>query len=302
MAGATPTARVKIAAKGSRLTDHAQARTATTSRAYAVALGRAFAGATIFGLPLMMTMEMWSLGTTLPPAMLFQFSLANMVMLYGLSGIAGFEETHRPIDDLLDALAAYAVAALVSLVALVLIGVIGADTSPGEAAGKVAIQAIPASFGAMIGSRTLGEGDEIEQGEQSRDTFAGQMFLFAAGALFLSFTIAPTEEVVLISFQITPWHGLVMVGLSILLLHAILHVVGFPGQQGRTGGNRAPSSMIGLLWRQTLPGYGIAVLVSWYILWTFGSLAGFDLPHAVMVIAVLALPGAVGAGIARVVV
>jgi putative integral membrane protein (TIGR02587 family) len=275
--------------------------TATTSRDYAAGLARAFAGAVIFGLPLLMTMEMWAVGNIIAPSMLLQFTLVSLAMLYGLSRIAGFETTHRPLDDMLDALAAYGVAALVSLVALVLLGVIGSDTSPGEAAAKIAIQAIPASFGAMIGARMVGD-DEVEQGEQGRDTYPGQLFLFAAGALFLTFTIAPTEEVLLVSFQVTPLHGIILVLLSILLLHAILHVVGFPGQDERRGGNRDPRSIASLLWRQTLPGYGIAVLVSAYILWTLGSTDGLGLSATVMAVAVLAFPGALGAGIARVVV
>ena len=296
MAEPTPTAPVVIAAKGSRLTDSTHDRTATTNRDYAVALARAFAGATIFGLPLLMTMEMWTLGHSLGPLMLLQFSLANMIMLLGLSKVAGFEESHCFLDDLLDALAAYAVGALVSIALLMLLGVIGTDTAPGEAVGKIAIQAVPASFGAMIGARMMGQGEVVEKGEQWRETYAGQLFLFAAGALFLSFTIAPTEEVLLISFQITPWHGLLLVLLSIVLLHLILHVVGFSGQDERIGAGGD------LLWRQTLPGYGISVLMSVYILWTFGNTTGLDWPHLVMAVAVLALPAAIGAGIARIVV
>ena len=94
------------------------------------------------------------------------------------------------------------------------------------------------------------------------------------------------------------WSGLLvllLVLLSILLLHLILHVVSFPGQAKRVGAG-------GLLWRQTLPGYGIAALTSGYILWTFGSTEGLDWPHLVMAVAVLALPAAIGAGIARLVV
>lgn len=268
---------------------------ATTSRDYAVALGRAFAGAVIFGLPLLMTMEMWGLGHSLSPLRLLQFSLANMIILFGLSKVAGFEESHSSLDDVLDALAAYAVGVLVSVAGLTLIGVIGSDTDPVEAVGKIAIQAVPASFGAMIGARIMGN-DQVEKGEQWRDTYSGQLFLFAAGALFLSFTIAPTEEVLLISFQITPWHGLVLVLLSILFLHLILHVVGFHGQDERTSAGEA------LILRQTLPAFAIAALVSAYVLWTFGSTDGLDWPHLVMAVAVLGLPAAIGAAIARVVV
>lgn len=295
MAELAPTAPVVIAAKGSRLTDHAPDHVATTNRAYAVALGRAFAGAIIFSLPLLMTMEMWTFGHSLGPSMLLQFSLANMVMLFGLSKVAGFEESHYFLDDLLDALAAYAVGAMVSLGLLMLFGVIGPDTALDEAVGKVAVQAVPTSFGAMIGAKMMGEGEAVEKGQRWRDSYPGQLFLFAAGALFLSFPIAPTEEVRLISFQSTPWHILLLVLLSILLLHLILHVVGFRGQAERMGAG-------GLLWRQTLPGYGIAILICWYIMWTFGSTDGLDWPHLVMAVAVLGLPAAIGAGIARIVV
>lgn len=284
-----------MAGRGVRLTDTIDTHGATTNRDYAIGLGRAFAGATIFGLPLLMTMEMWTLGHSLAPLMLLQFSIANMVILYGLSNVSGFEQSHYWIDDVLDMLAAYAVGVLVSIAGLTLLGIIGSDTSSAEAVGKVAIQAVPASFGAMIGARMMGE-DQVEQGEQWRDTYSGQLFLFAAGALFLSFAIAPTEEVLLISFQITPWHGLAFVLLSILLLHLILHVVGFRGQSERTGAGEA------LVWRQTLPGYAIAAAMSAYVLWTFGSTNGLDWPHLVMAVAVLALPAALGAAIARIVV
>ena len=208
-----------------------------------------------------------------------------MVMLYGLSRVAGFEELHSKLDDVLDAFAAYAVAAIVSLAVLLLLGVISADTPLHEVAGKVAIQAVPASFGAMIGAKLMGEGDEIEEQERWRETYQGQLFLMAAGALFLSFTMAPTEEMILISFQMTPWHALAVVLLSILLLHAIIHLVGFPGQESREG-TSARSDWL----THSLPGYGIAVLVSLYVLWTFGRTAGLDLPHIVMAVAVLAFP------------
>jgi Putative integral membrane protein (DUF2391). len=38
------------------------ARPVTSDRDYAIGLARAFGGTVIFGLPLLMTMEMWSLG------------------------------------------------------------------------------------------------------------------------------------------------------------------------------------------------------------------------------------------------
>lgn len=279
------------------MTDDTPARSATTNRDYAVALGRAFAGAVIFGLPLLMTMEMWGLGHALSPLMLLQFSLANLVMLFGLSKVAGFEESHRSLDDVLDALAAYAVGVIVSVIGLNLVGVIGPDTHLAEAAGKIAIQAVPASFGAMIGARIMGD-DQVEQGEQWRDAYSGQLFLFGAGALFLSFTIAPTEEVLLIAFQMTPWHALTLGVLSMLLLHVFVYSIGFSGQESRPEGGTFLSTFLHF----TLAGYGVALLVSLYVLWSFGRTDGVSVAEMANMLVVLGFPASLGAATARLVV
>lgn len=276
---------------------HRNENVATTNRQYAVALSRAFAGALIFCLPLLMTMEMWWLGFYLEPWRLILFTIANIAILYGLSHVAGFEESHSWLDDILDAFAAYFVAAVTSAAILWLIGAIRPQMTAGEVAGMIAVQSVPASFGAMIGAKLMGEGEEIEESECWRDTYSGRLFLFLAGALFLSFTVAPTEEILLIALQMHPWQSLLMMLGSILLLHAILYVVHFHGQE-----KRFSDSHVRAFVRQTLPGYGIAVLASFYILWSFGRLDGLEVGPAAMAVVVLAFPGAIGAGIARVVV
>lgn len=270
---------------------------ATTNSAYVIALSRAFAGALIFCLPLLMTMEMWWLGFTLEPWRLAQFIIANLAVLYGMSKVAGFEESHNRIDDILDAFAAYLVAVVTVTIMLSLIGAIRPQMTVGEIAGIIAIQAVPASFGAMVGAKLMGDGEAIEQSEHWRRTYSGRLFLFLAGALFLSFTVAPTEEMILISFKMSPWQSLVMLLGSILLLHAILYVVEFRGQAGR-----AERSHGHALLRQTLPGYTIAITASLYLMWSFGRLDGLGLAPAVMAAIVLALPASIGAGIARIVI
>jgi putative integral membrane protein (TIGR02587 family) len=271
---------------------------ADSNRKYAVALGRAFAGAVIFCLPLLMTMEMWWLGFALHPERLLTFSLANFALLFGLSHVAGFEASHNWVDDVLDAFAAYAVAALTSAIILLLLGVIEPHMPLREIAGKIALQAVPASFGAMIGAKLLGEGEEIEKEEEHwRESYAGRLFLALAGAMFLSFTVAPTEEMRLIAYQVTPWHALLLVLLSIMALHAVVYLVGFPGQERRCGDNQG----MGLI-RQTLPAYGVSVCGCFYVLWSLGSLDGANLGFAATSVAVLGFPAAIGAGIARVVV
>ena len=270
---------------------------ATTSAQYAVALSRAFAGALIFGLPLLLTMEMWWLGFYLEPWRLAQLTLVNLAVLYGMSRVSGFEEARNWLDDVLDSFAAYFIAVVTATLLLYLIGAIRPSMTLPEVAGMIAIQAVPASFGAMVGAKLMGEGEDIEVKEPWRETYAGRLFLFIAGALFVSFTVAPTEEVILISFQMDARQSLAMMVGSILLLHAMLYFAGFRGQE-----ERAERSHGHALIRQTLPGYAIAVSVSAYLLWSFGRLEGLGPTTAVMAVLVLAVPAAIGAGIARIVI
>ena len=270
---------------------------ATTNRQYAAALSRAFAGALIFCLPLLLTMEMWWFGFYLEPWRLAQLMIANLVLLYGLSKVAGFEESHNWTDDVLDACTAYFVAALTAAIVLTLIGAVRPQMTLGEVTGMIAIQSVPASFGAMIGAKLLGEGDEIEESERWRDTFPGTLFLMLAGALFLSFTVVPTEEMILIAFQIDPWHALALVAASVAILHAILYLVGFRGQDQRIAGGHGRAFLF-----HTLPGYAIALLAACYMLWSLGRIDGLDVAQALMAVTVVGFPAAIGVGIAQVVI
>lgn len=266
---------------------------------YAKGLGRVFAGAVLFGLPLLMTMEMWWLGFYLDRPQLVQFVLVNFFVLIGLARVSGFERTEGWLDDVMDAFAAYAVAAIWSAFSLWVFGVVEFGEPPGDIAGKVALEAVPASFGAMLASKQLGSRERGGgPGERERKTYAGQMFLMLAGALFLGFSVAPTEEMILLSFVMSPLHSIILVVLSIAILHAFVYTVGLKGEERPAG----PTSFASIFLRFTITGYAIAVLAALYLLWTFGRLDGTAYTQVAQMVAVLAFPGAVGAALARLVV
>ncbi len=123
-----------------------------TNRTFAIGLARACGGAIIFSLPILMTMEMWWLGFLIEPARLALFLALGFPLLVGLSYYAGFEEAFTWADDLREACVAYAVAFVASAAILALFGVIAPGQPLAEIVGKVAVQAVPASIGAMIGS------------------------------------------------------------------------------------------------------------------------------------------------------
>jgi len=271
-----------------------------TSERYSVGLARAFGGAILFAIPLMMTMEMWSLGFSMGRIRLLLFVAINLVILVGLSYFAGFEKTFRWRDDVMDALAAVGVGMMASAAILALFAVITLEMTWSEIVGKIALQSVPASIGAMLGRKQLGPNQDVDaEQERKREAgYGGELFLMLSGALFLAFNVAPTEEMILIAFQMTPWHGLGLGVTSVALLHAFVYSLGFSGQESHPEGGTPTSTFL----RFTLAGYGIALLVSLYVLWTFGRTEDVALAQTAMMTVVLAFPAALGAATARLVI
>jgi putative integral membrane protein (TIGR02587 family) len=266
---------------------------AASERRFLIALARAFGGALVFALPLLMTMEMWQLGSTMHPLRLALFLLAMFPVLGGLAYYAGFEESFSSLDFLLNACVAWAVAFCAAVIGLGLLAALGPGMAQGEVVGRVALQAVPASIGAMLARGQLGVREE--EVERRRDTYAGELFLAAVGALFMAFNIAPTEEVVLIAQMMTAWHAVVLVVVSLALMHAFVYAVEFRGQSSVAAGIAPWSEFL----RLTVVAYALALLICLYVLWTFGRAEGLALPELLMETVVLGFPAALGAAAAR---
>lgn len=256
--------------------------------------GRAFGGALIFSLPMLMTMEFWQLGFTMDTTRLLLFMFVGFPVLVGLSYQIGFEETTHWSDDVVDAAAALLVGALTAAVVLACFGALTPDMSVREMVGKVAIQAFPAAIGALL-ARSQFSSDRDQDGEIREETYPGELFIMGVGALFLGLNVSATEEVVLIAYSITPWHALALVLLSLAIVHGFVFAVGFRG--GSQVEQDAPWWSAFL--RFTLPGYILALAVSFYVLWTFHS--ADEAPFRLLVFSaiVLGLPSSLGAAAAR---
>lgn len=265
---------------------------------YGRSLARAFGGALLFSFPLLMTMEMWSLGVSVDRLRQLIFLVLSMPMLLGLSYFAGFEPTFRLLDEVLDALAAFAVGFLLSVVLLLMFGVLSLDRLMTlEALGKVALCAVPAAIGALLAGKQLG-GRGPGQSEKANAGPCGELFLMAVGAMFLAFNVAPTEEMILIAYQMGPLQTVLLLIASIGLLHVYVYGLGFPGEARRREAGGLMRTFIGF----TAPGYGVALAVSLYLLWTFGRTDGVA-PHEIATMTiVLGFPASLGAATARLVV
>lgn len=256
--------------------------------------GRAFGGALIFSLPMLMTMEFWQLGFTIDTTRLLLFMLLGFPVLVGLSYQVGFKETKHWSDDVIDAAAALFVGALTATVVLACFGALSPDMSAREIVGKVAIQTFPAAIGALL-ARSQFSSDRDEDGEIREETYGGELFIMGVGALFLGLNVSATEEVVLIAYRITPWHALVLTLLSLAIVHGFVFAVGFRG-----GSQVEPDApWWSAFLRFTLPGYILALAVSFYVLWTFHSADETPFRLLVFSAVVLGLPSSIGAAAAR---
>ena len=217
-------------------------------------------------------------------------------MLGGLAYYAGFEESFGWRDFVLNALVAYAVAFVAAAAVLALLAGARArhvgrrDRRQDRAAGGARQHRRDA--GAQPARRAQ---DEEQEEERRRDTYGGELFLAAVGALFMAFNVAPTEEIVLIAQMMTGWHAVALAGVSLLIMHAFVYAVEFRGQTALAPGISPWSEFL----RLTVVAYALALLVCLYVLWTFGRADGLAFPELLTQTVVLGFPAALGAAAAR---
>jgi putative integral membrane protein (TIGR02587 family) len=261
-------------------------------------IGRAAGGAIFFSLPLLMTMEMWELGFHIERGPLVLFMLLMFPMLVGLDRVSGFKDANLWIEDVADALIAYAVGFVTSAIVLAFLDIIETGMALREVVGKVALQSVPASFGAVIASSQLWGASEGEERERKEGGYFTELFLMSAGAVFFAFNVAPTEEMVIIAFRLSAWETLALLLATIAAMHLFVHSVNFAGSSRKSRGAPAWSYVL----RFAMPGYVLSLLVSAYVLWTFGRFDGLAPAMMVREAIVLAFPAGLGAAAARLVI
>ena len=259
---------------------------------FVVDLAYDFGGALLFSIPLLMTMEMWWLGFYMDRFRLALFLAVAFLMIVALSYFEGGEATFK--IEVLDALIACATGYTVATVMLLLLGIIKSGMSADEIIGKLTLLAIPCSIGAILARRQL-EAEETKKEARRREGYLAKTFLMGVGAIFLAFQLAPTEEIVLIGYMMTGWHAAALAIVSLCIMQAFLCSIERRPQ--------VPIFSASFFWdiflRFTIVGYTLALMLSLYVLWTFGRLDGIAAVDIVRSTLVLGFPAALGASAAR---
>ena len=271
---------------------------------------RGLSGGFLIGVPLIYTMETWWIGKTATVVHTLAFlAIAYLVNLLFII-FAGFRRqeigSSRPFAD---AAEATALALLASAVTLALLDQLERDQPLNVTLGMIAIDAMPVAFGVSVANHLLdrdrgretpsgdgrGETDDTEAAHGMRAVLLDVGASFA-GALFLSFNIAPTEEIPMLASEI-PTLGLpLLIGFSLLLSYAIVFAAGFGGQTRRlqtVGPFQRPST-------ETVISYVTALVACFAMLWVFGQIS-FDMNWAVIYayVVILGLPASIGAAAGR---
>lgn len=256
-------------------------------------MGRAAAGALLFSLPMLMTMELWYIALYIERWKLLLFLFSSFPLLILLSRMIGFEKTTGWSEAVKDSMVAIGISFSTCFVILFLLGVLSSDLNLDNLTAAVAVQLVPASIGALLARSQLG----VEKAEDNErpESYSRELFLMAVGALFLAFNVAPTEETLLISYKITYLHTLAILAVSLLIMHGFVFSLGFAGGRELTDELTTPRAFLFF----TLPGYVISALLSLYLLWIFGSLDGLAPGAISKVVVVQALPASIGAAAAR---
>ncbi|HEX8599467.1 MAG TPA: TIGR02587 family membrane protein [Chloroflexia bacterium] len=265
-------------------------------------IAHGMSGAFLFGVPLLFTMEMWWIGNYTEPLRLLIIVAVAFGANLMLAAFAGFKEERSFFANVLQAVEALAIGVVASTVVLLVLNQIGIGDPMHSLLGRITVQVLPLSLGASAANVLLSRGsDKMDEAESEIGGNPWKATLLdlartIGGALFIGFSIAPTEEVPMLAAQLSPGQELALIGLSLAITYMIVFVSGFsPREQDQSHGPfQRPIS-------ETTSSYIVALLVAFGALLIFSQVdLSEPLPSIVAKTLVLGLPAAIGGAAARV--
>jgi putative integral membrane protein (TIGR02587 family) len=272
---------------------------------------RAASGGLLFGVPLLYTMEIWWTGTHTSPALMLVVLGSLSLPVLALNMTAGFRASRdaRLRDAIADTVEALAVGILVTAAVLFLLQEIDGNTSLQAALGKVVYECIPVCLGIGVARHFLTgrrSGDEedgagpAEPAAQEEDADSpisatvADLGATIVGAVFVSLSIAPTDEVPMIASAMSPVGLLALMAASLATSYAIVFLANFRSQEAR-------HAQIGPFQRpitETMVSYLTSLAVAGLLLWLFQR--GTDPPTDLLSrMVVLGFPAAIGGAAGR---
>jgi len=200
---------------------------------------RGACGGFLFGIPLLYTMEVWWIGSTVEPPLMLLAIAMTYVVIFLVNRTAGFRKTEkiRVVDAARDSVEAISVGIVCATTMLILLNEISLNIPLDEALGKVLFESLPFTLGVALANQVL-SGDRGGYGNRRRhrseiNATLSDIGATLIGAAVIALNIAPTDEVVMLASAVSGGRLLAMIAASLLISYGIVFQSGFADQQKR---------------------------------------------------------------------
>lgn len=270
---------------------------------------RGASGGFLFGIPLLYTMEVWWIGSTVTPAQMFMALLLTLATVFMLNRTEGFRKSKNvdPFDAMADSVAAIAIGIVCTGLILILLQEITLKTPLSEILGKLIYEGVPFTLGVALANQFLkdnsGSNDQGQNQPAKQQSSQGEINSTLSdiggtviGAIIIAFNIAPTDEIPMLASAVSGLWLLAVMAASLIISYAIVFEAGFANQQKRQqqqGIFQRPIS-------ETVMSYLVSLVSAALMLLFFGGLAWEDpwqmwLSYTI----ILGLPATIGGAAGR---
>ncbi|MDJ0570135.1 MAG: TIGR02587 family membrane protein [Pleurocapsa sp. MO_192.B19] len=274
-------------------------------------------GGFLFGIPLLYTMEVWFIGSYVRPSVLLSVLGITFIIVLLLNRIEGFrpQESETLPGAIAESIETLAIGMVCAALMLIILKRIDLQTALTEALGKIVFEGVPFCLGVSF-SRSLLSGDgSVDFNARSsrksdfnkkrnlsnqrkivwRDTLA-DFVATIIGALFIAFSIAPTDEVTVLAASATSGWLLIVIAASLLISYGIVfasEITNYQQRYQQQGLFQTPQS-------ETIISYIISLIAGMLMLWFFQKVTFSDpwfiwLRYSI----ILGLPASIGGAAGR---
>ena len=281
-------------------------------------LVRGVCGGFLFGMPMLYTMEVWWVGSSVTPPRLLGVLLITLLGTYLLSRTAGFRKAKatRESKAIADAVEAIALGLLCATLMLIVLRQITLETRISEALGKAIFEGVPFTLGIALSNQLFQDADEgTHPSEEEREALTqspsmSQRFFpegnlnetvadvgaTIIGSVIIAFSIAPTDEVTgLVAAVHGPW-----LMLTVLISLVISYGIVFQANFSRQGQRRLQKGIFQSPLSETIFSYLLSLMSAALMLSFFGKIdPSAPLEIAFRQVLILGLPATIGGAAGR---
>jgi len=272
---------------------------------------RGACGGFLFGIPLLYTMEVWWIGSTVAPPLMLLAIVTTWAIVFLLNRTGGFRKATNIsfVNAARDTVEAVAIGLACTTIMLMILQEVTLQNQLSEVIGKVIFESVPFSLGVALSNQFLSSSPDENQNqlsEQSEDCTkasklqsSGTLADISAtlvGAIVIACSIAPTDEIPLLAAATSEGWLLATIAVSLLISYGIVFEANFANKSKR----RQQQGIFQSPLSETIMSYLVSLVAAAIMLWFFQQL-DFSDPGSMWLsyTLLLGLPATIGGAAGR---